>query len=95
MDLKQTTGYKGLLWFAFSGAATFCAFFLPAFILILTLKTPPAHFIFIFYATLVIIASLYQSFYRIKASDRDLKLIRSFIVWISVVTILIVIIQNV
>ncbi len=97
MDLKKNNPQKfsGLSWFAFGACATFCAFALPAYIGLLYLKNPHPNFLFIILSVSVIIASLYQSFYRIKASDRDLKLITSLIVWITVVTILIVIIQNV
>lgn len=87
--------HKWFYWSVFAATATFCAFFLPVHIALLLWATPPGKILFIFFSALVIMASLYHSFYRIKASDSDLKLIRASLIWMAALTILIAIIQNV
>ncbi len=86
---------QGITWFLFGGAATVCAFFLPITIILQSHHPTQNNLTFLILTFSVIILALYHSFYRIKASNHDLKLGRSFIVWISAIIILTLVIENV
>ncbi len=93
-DIKPEKN-KGITWLLFGGAATFCAFFLPITIVLNWTTTKQYNLLFLILNFSVILLALYHSFYRIKASNHDLKLGRSFIIWISAITILTLVIENV
>lgn len=93
--LEKPEKIKGITWFLFGGAATFCAFFLPITIILHFKTYNQYNLIFLILNFSVILLALYHSFYRIKASNHDLKLGRSFIIWISAITILTLVIENV
>lgn len=89
MFLKKKNKIKGITWFIFSGFATFCAFFLPAYIIILWIQKPLPNLFFYSFTIIIIITSIYHSYYRIEASKKDLSLVKYFFISLIITTIII------
>lgn len=101
---KEASKIKGIAWAMFAATGTLCAFLLPAFIIRIYLESAaklkilytfdgPLKLIFNILFFSLIIAALYSSIYRIKASNHDLKLGRSFVIWAALATAFIIIVQ--